>query len=376
MANDTNANDISDVRTSAGVDPNVTSTQLPIRGEKRIIPTPIGPSDLSAAFSAEYFKSGQAPPTYAKGSDRTALVDSRDFNAVSALSPFVDYVIVRMLHRGTDATGGANSSLPAVYRFLINPSQMTVNRSTIDSQGMSRAGWQIGVWGEDSVQINLSGKTAGQYWAFGVTDRYQQYTESYRNLVQLQMVFENNGYWFEGEQLNEGPLAADFLRRRIKMHSDVELIVGNFIWSGMFDSLTVSQSADEPHLMSFNLSFVAWKERFRSGSPYHNQIQSNFQRGHAYGAWQSTGLPSLDGIPANSRQPIALPPSVLPPPAPTSAPGTPLPASQHITSAAQQSSANSSTISQTTDPAYQDYSPSPSLSGFVKSVSGAGTANG
>lgn len=374
--NDSNSNDVSDVRQDAGTNPNVTAPQLPIRGEKRIIPTPVSPSDLSGAFQAEYFKSGLRPPTYKANTGRTSLVQTEDFNTVSAMSPFVDYVVIRLLHRGIDSTGNASAAPPAVYRFLINPSQMQVNRTTLDVQSMSRAGWQIGVWGEDAVQINLSGKSAGQYWAFGNTDQYQEYTESYRNLMQLQMVFENNGYWFEGEQLNEGPLASDFLRRRIKMHSDVELIVGNFIWSGMFDQLTISQNADEPFLMSFNLSFVAWKERFRSNSPYHNLIQSSLQRGHAFGAWQATGLPSLDGIPANSRQPLSLPPSVTAPPTTTPTTGTPLPASTPITSAAQQSALNNNTIAQTTSPAQQDFTPSPSVSSFSKSTTGAGGING
>jgi hypothetical protein len=379
MANETNSNDLSDIRTSAGIEPSQTGTQLPIRGEKRIIPSPVSPSDLNTAFEIEWLKTGQKIPVYKANTGRTSLVQEQDFHAVTALSPFVDYVIVRMKHRGIDASGNATQSLDGVYRFLINPSQMQVSRTTLDEQSMTRAGWQIGVWGEDSVQINLSGKTAGQYWSFGLTDAYQPYAESYRNLVQLQTVFENNGYWFEGEQLNEGPLAADFLRRRIKMHSDVELIVGNFIWFGMFDTLTISQSAEEPFLMTFNISFVAWKERFRSTSPYQNQLTTQIERGHSYGAWQSTSQTSQDGIPANSSQPMPLPPSIpqpalplLPFPfaSPPPPPPPPLPASTPIVSSAQQSAANNPTIAQTTDTMAQDYSPSPRISTFNSTVTG------
>jgi hypothetical protein len=361
---------VSDVQPQAAINPNVTPTSLPIRGEKRIIPTPVSPSDLNLAFQNLYTKSGAKLPKYKTGSSRTQLVQGTDFETVAALSPYTDYVKVRLLHRGTDASGNASAAQDAVYSFLVNPNQMQVTRSTLDEQSMTRGGWQIGVWGEDSVQITLSGKTAGQYWSFGLTDQYQQYTESYRNLMMLQMVFENNGYWFEGEQLNEGPLAADFLRRRIKMHSDVQLTVGNFVWYGMFDSLTISQSADEPYLMNFNLSFVAWKERFRSSSPYQNQITTELERGHSYGSWNPSVLPNLSGIPANSRQPIALPPPTVTPPAPTPAAGTPLPASTPITSAAQQSAANNNTLAQTTNPAYQDWTPSPSIKTFNGTLSG------
>jgi hypothetical protein len=206
-----------------------------------------------------------------------------------------------------------------VYRFLINPAQVAISRTTLDGQAMTRAGWQIGVWGEDSVNVNLSGKTAGQYFAFGITDKYQQFSESYRNLEQLQMVFENNGYWFEGEQVAEGPLAADFARRRIKMHADVELIVGNFDWFGMFDTLTITQNADEPWLASFNIQFVAWIERFRSGSPYQNQLSSGVQRGHSYAAWLSSTASSSQGIPANAATPAQYLPPTQPEPVQPSA---------------------------------------------------------
>lgn len=192
-----NIDNLSDVRPDAGVSANVSPQQLPIRGEKRIISSPISPTDASVAFENQYEASGQQPPY-------TPLVTDNDFNVSAALSPYVDYVVVRLYNRGLDSNGQPDNS-PAVYRFLINPSQVVVNRTTLDGQAFARSGWQIGVWGEDSLLISLTGKTAGQYFAFGLTDRYQPFTESYRNLEQLQVVFENNGYWFEGEQAAEGP---------------------------------------------------------------------------------------------------------------------------------------------------------------------------
>ncbi len=277
-----NIDNLSDVRPDAGTQGNVSPSQLPIRGEKRIIPSPVSPTDASLAFEEAYLGAGQQPPF-------TPLVVDDDFNVTAALSPYVDYVVVRLYNRGLGGNGQPDG-LPAVYRFLINPSQVVVNRTTLDGRAFARSGWQIGVWGEDSLSISLTGKTAGQYFAFGTTDRYQPFTESYRNLEQLQVVFENNGYWFEGEQAAEGPLSADFNRRIIKMHSDVELIVGNFMWYGMFDSLTVSQNAEAPFLMDFQISFIAWKERFRQGSPYKDTIHNDIKRGHDNCTWQPASL--------------------------------------------------------------------------------------
>jgi hypothetical protein len=299
----TNANspDLSDVRPDGAQASGVSPTQLPIRGEKRIIPCPISPIDLNDGVTDAFLKTGNAPPTPNGPTGRTVLSSGSDFYVTAAMEPFVDYVIVRIPGRGLTSTGTpAGNGPPAVFRFLINPATVQVSRTTLDGQAMTRAGWQIGVWGEDSLSITMSGKTAGQYFSFGLTDALQPYTESWRNLEQLLVVFENNGYWFEGEQLNEGPLAADFTRRRIKMHQDVELWVGNFIWYGMFDSLTVSQDANAPYLMNFSITFVAWKERFRRSSPYANLIPNNVQRGHTYGAWKPTALTTQQGTTQNS----------------------------------------------------------------------------
>jgi hypothetical protein len=307
--------DLSDIRPDSGISANVSPTQLPIRGEKRIIPAPVSPSDLNTAFEEAWIGSGSPPPSvtgYANPSDRQQLVEQSDFNVTAAMSPYVDYITIRLYNRGLGGNGNPDGNA-AVYRFLINPSQVSIQRTTLDGQAFARSGWQIGVWGEDSIQINLNGKTAGQYFSFGLTDAYQPYTESYRNLEQLQVVFENNGYWFEGEQAAEGPLAADFSRRIIKMHADVELNVGNFKWYGMFDSLTLSQSADEPFLMTFQISFIAWKERFRKESPYKDLIHNDIKRGADYGSWQSASTQTQKATQQlGGAQSVTLPPVSTP----------------------------------------------------------------
>jgi len=275
-------NDFSDVRLTSPDYAEVSPMQLPIRGEKRIIPSYVPIESTQGEVNAGIAAGGQDP------NDRSTLIDYDSFVISAALDPLVDYISVRLPHRGF-LNGQADPNRSGVYRFLINPSSVQVTRTTVDAQSMTRAGWQFGVWGEDVVAVTLSGKTAGQYFSLGLTDLFQEFTKSYRNLQQLVMVYENNGYWFEGEEAGEGPLASDFTRRRIKMHQDVELVCGNFLWSGMFDSLTISQDAETPFLANFTLSFIAWKERFRPDSPYLDSIHNNVERGHSYGVYQSYG---------------------------------------------------------------------------------------
>ena len=115
----------------------------------------------------------------------------------------------------------------------------------------------------------------------GLTDRWDQFSLSYRNMMELVNLFENNGYFFEGEETNLQWKAPDYTRKRIKSHSDVELRVGNFIWNGMFNNMTITDTADTPYLIKFTLSFLAWKERFLPSSPWIGALENNVYRGHA-----------------------------------------------------------------------------------------------
>lgn len=231
----------------------ITSVQLPTRAEKRMIPTLV---DLGDGVTID------------------------DFERTAALAPYDQYVLIRIPGRGTDSQGNPDTTQSVYFQFLINPSQVTVNRQTLDEMALSRSGWQIGVWGEGPPSVNLQGKTPGRYFSYGLVDIVSEYTMSYRSIAALEVVFENNGYWFEGEQIAEGPLAADSSRRRIKMHQTIQLCVGEFIWEGCFESMSVSENADSPYLDDFELNFTVWREMFRYGTPYPNSIGRVIERGH------------------------------------------------------------------------------------------------
>jgi hypothetical protein len=263
--------------------------QLPLRGEKRFAPFSVDVNSLNKTIGTP---------------DNS--VESGDFLVTAAKKSFFsDYIKVRIPHRGVDSNGKSSTSLDAIYHFLINPATLNVTRQTVDAQAFTRGGWQFGVWGEDVVTISMTGQSAGQYFTLGLTDEFQPYAKSYRNLQQLVIFYENNGYWFEGEEANEGPLAPGFTRRRIKSHQDVELTVGNSVWSGMFDTLTVSQDATRPFVVNFTISFVAWKERFLTSSPYKNTIMNGVQRGHFYQVPPTTPPvpPSIPPTPVATSQP-------------------------------------------------------------------------
>lgn len=209
-----------------------------------------------------------------------ASADMANMRVTASRKPsFKDYVMIRVAGRDPKNPGVFSVTNSACYWFLINPSEVTVSRQTVDEQAFTRSGWQIGLSGEDFISITMNGKSAGKYFKYGTTDVYTQQTLSYRNLLALEVLFENNGYWFEGEQV-QSSLNALQSTKRIKMHSDVELTVGEFVWHGMFETFEVTEDADTPFIADFNLVFIAWKETFRKSTPYPQSLGGEVQRGH------------------------------------------------------------------------------------------------
>lgn len=271
--------------------------QLPIRAEKQLIPTQVSVSALGATLQDHLplpHPSNHVPSI-------------ADFSISGAKKAFTDYVLVRIPHRGFGAP-----DQPAVFRFLVNPSQVSVQRQTIDGQSLSRNGWQFGLWGEDTVSLSISGSTPNQLWAYGTTDDLRIYSISYRNLKQLETFFENNGYWYEGEAAGTGLLAASYTRKRIKMHQDVELTIGNFVWSGMFEDMSIKQEANTPFLSRFEMRFIAWREDYLKTSPYRSPMVPGPQRGHAYDAY----LPYQPSAPTKTTAPKPIPAQIQAPPLP------------------------------------------------------------
>ena len=240
---------------------------LPIRGEKRLVPvntTLSSPRNSVIQGNAVGSESEEGVPGF------EAIVNAK--------KTLTDYVLVRIPNRSTRFFKDPFYT----FRFLINPKSVSISRQTMDATSMARGGYMFGIWGEDTLDIHLNGQTAGQYFESGLTDRWEMYSQSYRNLMELVNVFENNGYHFEGESASKNLVyaAPDYTRKRIKCHGDVQLMVGSFLWSGMFTEMTVTHTADTPYFNTFDLGFLAWKERYVNDSPWLNSIENNVVRGH------------------------------------------------------------------------------------------------
>lgn len=244
---------------------------LPTRSEKVVVATLFQNGSPASGSTTTPVTPGATPnPT------------AQDFIITAAEAPQMgmsNYITIRIAGRSPTSDGVFSATDSACYWFLINPSEAQISRQTLDEQTLTRGGWQIGIQGEDFITITLTGKTPGKYFEFGTTDYFTQGSLSYRNLLALELLFENNGYWFEGEQIQTS-LSSLQATKRIKMHADVELTVGEFIWYGMFETFEITEDADTPFTADFTIVFSAWKETFRKNTPYPNSIGGDIQRGH------------------------------------------------------------------------------------------------
>lgn len=244
--------------------------ELPIRGEHRVLTVPADPNLFPTTFPGI---SGIDPSFNFRDN-----LDFLDFVYSRAKDTLTDFINVKINGR-KDSQGR-----DLIFRFLINPESLSVSRDVIDAQSYTRGGWQFGVWGANLIKITGKATTAGQYFAETLTDGLSEYTASYNNLLSFITLFENNGYWFEGERADDGPLASSFLRRRIKKHSDVVFKAGNFVWHGMFQSASINETSDTPYFNTFTFDFIAWKERFVGDSPWGAAEGARSERylGHAF----------------------------------------------------------------------------------------------
>lgn len=283
-------------------DPN-TMALPPMRGSKRILPIPVdisslafegragggrsGP-DLLGRLTSGYteFLSDTVTQDY-RSAEMTRPIASDDFNLSRAVDPtnlaqgLTDFIYVKLKGRGPD--GG-----DLVFRFLINPNSVQASRQVIDGEAQTRAGIQTGIWG-DLLDISVSGATAGSYFAGSLVDAHEEYSLSNRNLRELVSVYENNGFWFEGEAQGDPSYPNDMTRKLIQLHGDVILAFGNFLWMGAFTEMSIDETADNPYYNKFSFSFMAWKERFRSESPWRNSIENDQYFGHAYEIYKQQG---------------------------------------------------------------------------------------
>ena len=130
--------------------------------------------------------------------------------------------------------------------LFINPTDFTKGFSKKFSTEFTRSGDKTEHYGEELDSIDASGKTAGFYISgIGLTRQFRRDTAAFQNLMQLYMVYRNNGYIYE---VNDP--------RRIAKVGSVLISYDGKTYTGSFDSFSLSESSETPYLMSYNFKFT------------------------------------------------------------------------------------------------------------------------
>jgi hypothetical protein len=166
--------------------------------------------------------------------------------------------------------------------LLINPSNLNFSSGKKINSEYARGGYITEEWGEMQETLEFSGKIGAYYvWNpkidFSGLNRYDRNkSPSFRNLMNLLMVYRNNGMVYDDTPLNPQKNKSDNLiqnanilkaskrisqvarskKNRIVSVGDVYLNYDGVSYRGSFDSFSIQEKADEPYTLSYNFSFI------------------------------------------------------------------------------------------------------------------------
>lgn len=208
---------------------------------------------------------------------------------------------------------------PPKLTFLINPSSISFSYSKKVNSSFARGGFVTEEWGENQSSISCSGKI-GAYYVWNPEKGYpglnrfdRSNSMSYQNLLQLLMIYRNNGMiyqqtsrsktspyaeykkftaQFKGvdspqkliqsinntnsgysvqtqKKMNERNFYTDSVKRasslvsgtknRIDRLGDLTLYYDRSNYVGSFDSLTIEEDASSPFNLSYSFNFIVQK---------------------------------------------------------------------------------------------------------------------
>ena len=137
------------------------------------------------------------------------------------------------------------------FIFWINPSEMSVERSSMDSELIVKERHDRHAWGLERGRISCSGKTPGCYipknfaerGPSGLTRADRSLTESYNHLQELLARFLSNGVVYS-QNTDE-----------IVRVGHLILTYNDFAYYGTFKSLEMSETAESPYILDYSFVF-------------------------------------------------------------------------------------------------------------------------
>jgi hypothetical protein len=155
------------------------------------------------------------------------------------------------------------TSLPTIV-FYISPFEMQRSYEKVINESWTARGIVPEYSGEQPDKISFSGKTGGFYTKeYGLTRLFRRQSAAYLQLMQLLSFFKNNAYKYELEPqtTNRGITTKalsenNIYRGTIKSIGNVIIYYREEVFSGYFDSMSITDSAESPFNMEYKFDFV------------------------------------------------------------------------------------------------------------------------
>lgn len=204
-----------------------------------------------------------------------------------------------------DYKGKGGLKNPPSVTFLVNPATLTTALTKKINTTFTRGGYVVETWGDNLDVLNFSG-TIGAYYVLSNStagtglnryDRSKSY--SFRNLMEIFLIYRNNGAVFSELQKNEkneeyvnesklienaGTKTIDNLnamkttKTRIKSVGDVYLQYDRTLYMGSFDSFSIEEDATKPFTLNYSFSFTVLRKNVSDNRTenYYNQVALDF----------------------------------------------------------------------------------------------------
>mgnify|MGYP003585684655 CR=1 FL=1 len=189
-------------------------------------------------------------------------------------------------------------SNPPAVTFLVNPATMSSSFTKKINTTFTRGGYVVENWGENLDVLNFTG-SIGAYYVLNSTanglnryDRSKSY--SFRNLMEVFLIYANNGARYQDAGNNKGKLissagttliskrAANSLKTtksRILSMGDVYLQYDKTLYYGTFDNFSIEEDAGKPFSLNYDFSFTVLRRSISDNrdSAYYNQVAIEFE---------------------------------------------------------------------------------------------------
>lgn len=166
------------------------------------------------------------------------------FNSTASVDRLRQYMIFEMVNVNHDSASVPQST--AIFPYLvmhINPSTFQESYTKLVTRQATRGGFVEQYWGEELDAITCSGST-GAFVTIGtgLSVLNRKASIAYRKYLDLLAAFKNNGLVYDQ-------------RGGVVFTGGINLHFDSNVYSGMFESFTTEETADNPYVFSITFAF-------------------------------------------------------------------------------------------------------------------------